>query len=371
MDRIAETPTVVIDEARMRANVERMRSLAARHELTLRPHVKTHKSIELARIQQDAGAFGFTASKSEEAALFAAAEFPSITVAYPLVSDPPIERLVETARERGCELRFVIDRPEAIAAITRHVERLPEPAAVYLEIDVGLGRCGVLPGAPDLLELAGTIASSERLRFAGILSHAGHAYAASNREEVAGIAEQERTIMATVRARLESAGIAVPIVSVGSTPTVLAAESFEGIDEIRPGNYIVLDGIQVALGVARYDQVALTVLTTIVGRTATHYIVDAGSKTLSSDRGAHGAERPVGYGAAFITAIDDDADPLAVVRLSEEHGFVERRGTDLAIGTRLRIVPNHACPVVNLARELVLVGDDVRRIDVDARGCVH
>jgi D-serine deaminase-like pyridoxal phosphate-dependent protein len=369
MQRISGTPAVDIDESRLRANVARMQALATRHGLALRPHVKTHKSIELARIQQDAGAFGFTASKPQEAAIFAA-RFPSLTVAYPLVVSNPIDRLLRIAADAGCDLRFVVDSRETLESLGHAAGRFGRTVRTFIEIDVGLGRCGVLSDSRELIELARRITEDPRLELAGILSHAGHAYAAIDRSAVAAIAERERRTMLDARALLEHAGIGVPVVSVGSTPTVLAAESFEGIDEIRPGNYIMLDGTQVALGVARYDDVALSVLTTIVSRNDNHYIVDAGSKTLSSDRGAHGAERPAGYGAAFTGAIAEGTERLAVTRLSEEHGFVARGETDLPIGTRLWIVPNHACPVVNLARTMMLIGEEVCEIMVDASGCV-
>lgn len=371
MDRISETPTVVIDEKRLRANVDRMQEIAARNGLTLSPHIKSHKSLELARIQLDAGAFALTASKPEEALVFIGAGLAPVTVAYPLVHSRTVERLVDAADTAGVAVRFVVDSSECLAALIAASDRTGRSISMFIEIDVGLGRCGLGVDSPLLTELAHSIGRHRRLALAGILSHAGQAYAADGRDAVARIAETERTMMLEARAVIMRLGLEVPILSVGSTPTVLAATSFEGIDEIRPGNYIVLDGIQVALGIARYDDVALTVLATIVSRNASHYIVDAGSKTLSSDRGAHGAERPVGHGAAFVGDVLEGAEWLPVVRLSEEHGFVERRGTDLPIGARLRIVPNHACPVVNLAKRMVLVGDEIREIAVDAAGCVH
>ena len=145
-------------------------------------------------------------------------------------------------------------------------------------------------------------------------------------------------------------------VSVGSTPTVLGCESFEGMTEIRPGNYVFADATAVRLGVATFNDVALSVLTTVISANDRYFIIDAGSKVLSSDLGAHGTGGNAGYGLGF--RIDDlSREPLRVVRLSEEHGFIEREG-DLPIGTKLRVIPNHACPVANLAERLTVVSND-------------
>jgi D-serine deaminase-like pyridoxal phosphate-dependent protein len=364
------TPAVVIDRERMRANVARMSLLSRTNGVALRPHVKTHKSTALARVQMDAGVVGFTASKPDEAAVFLAAGVPSLTVAYPLPDPRTIARLLD-ACPASTDLLFVVDSPEGVAALASVADERDVPLRAFIEIDVGLGRCGVAPGSAALALVARSIAEHRRLDLAGILSHAGHAYAAANRAAVRAIAERERATMIAVRSELRSMGVEVPVVSVGSTPTVLAAESFDGIDEIRPGNYIFLDAIQVGLGLATFDDVALTVLTTVVSRNASHYIVDAGSKTLSSDRGAHGSEGVQGFGVAFVDVVEVGASMLPVERLSEEHGFVARGDTNLSIGTRLRVVPNHACPVANLADRMYLVDDAIEEITVDARGRVQ
>jgi D-serine deaminase-like pyridoxal phosphate-dependent protein len=188
----------------------------------------------------------------------------------------------------------------------------------------------------------------------GILSHAGHAYAASNRAEIAGIAAEERAIMLRVRDRLQADGHELSEISVGSTPTVLASESFDGITEARPGNYVFSDATAVRLELGRLDDVALTILATIISANDRYFIIDAGSKVLSSDLGAHGTGG-AGYGLALPLERSDNDSPLRVVRLSEEHGFVKRAGSDLPIGTKLRIIPNHACPVANLADRLTIV----------------
>lgn len=172
--------------------------------------------------------------------------------------------------------------------------------------------------------------------------------------------------MLAVKARLEEDGVAVPEVSVGSTPTELSRESFEGITEIRPGNYVFLDRTQLRLGVCQEADCALFVLATVVSANDDYLIVDAGSKTLSSDAGAHGSGAP-GSGLAVPLR---GGPGLELVKLSEEHGFLRRDGRDLQVGERLLILPNHACPVANLADELSVVdtAGGCREWKVEARG---
>ncbi|MDQ6655061.1 MAG: alanine racemase, partial [Verrucomicrobiota bacterium] len=267
--------------------------------------------------------------------------------------------LLQAAAHRATDLRVVVDSKGGVRALSEAARRNGCVAGALLEIDVGLHRCGLAEEDPMLLPLVRSICASSDLRFVGLLSHAGHAYGASTRQEVAQIAAEECAILRRVRGRLEAAGIEVSEVSVGSTPTVLAGDSWEGITEIRPGNYAFLDRTPVRLGLVGMDRVALTVLTTVVSANAHYLIVDAGSKVLSSDRGAHGTAAVADDGLAF--PLGEEKDPAAalhVVKLSEEHGFIERGSGDLPLGSKLRIVPNHACPVVNLADSLTAISGE-------------
>lgn len=367
-----ETPAVLVDRERLRRNIAWAEAVAKRHGVSLRPHVKTHKCLEIAQMQLEHGAVGLTASKVDEALVFLEAGVPSITVAYPLVDERKTRRLLAAAKTRGTDLRVVVDSQPGAQLLGRIAREVQLTVGALVEIDVGLHRCGLSEDDPDLVELVRSLCSSERVRFVGLLSHAGHAYAAADREEVAAIAADECDILQRVRRKLEAAGFGVAEVSVGATPTVLASENHEGITEIRPGNYVFMDRTPLRLGLATIDQIALTVLATVVSRNAEYLITDAGSKVLTSDLGAHGTAGAGGYGLAFPVEqpVDGESDALPVVRLSEEHGFIERGASDLAIGAKLRIVPNHACPVVNLADALVVVAEDaeVDRWPVAARG---
>lgn len=367
-----ETPAVVVNRERLVGNIERVAAIARNAAVCVRPHVKTHKCIEIARLQLEHGAIGITAAKTDEAITFLANGFRSVTIAYPSVDLRKFRRLVEVARHCGAELRIVVDSARG-AQVAREVATSEAfTIGVFLKVDVGLHRCGILPDHPELVRLGAEISRSHRLEFRGLLSHAGHAYAAASRDEIAQVAAHECRQMQVARERLAAAGIAVAEVSVGSTPTVLGATTFDGVTEIRPGNYVFLDRTAVRLGLATFDHVALSVFATVVSANDRYLIVDAGSKTLSSDLGAHGTGAG-SYGTAFPANEEPGESPGAeVVRLSEEHGWIERGKFDAEIGSTVRILPNHACPVANLAEELVVESARcaVDRWQVAARGKV-
>ncbi len=368
-----ETPAVLVDRDILQANIDRMQALADGAALVLRPHVKTHKSVAIARSQLAAGARGLTASKVEEALVFIEAGLPSVTLAYPLVSAAKIDRLLGAARRRGCDLRLIVDSLAGVELLAARAAEQGAHPGVFIKIDVGLQRCGREPGDRLVPILAQALTKATGLNFRGLLSHAGQAYSAADGGAAARMAEEERLSMTALADRLRRAGCRVPEVSVGSTPTVLAARRFDGLTEIRPGNYVFMDQTPLRLGLIPPSHLALSVLSTVVSANARHAIVDAGSKTLSSDRGAHGADGLSGYGRAFaLTEAAGREAPLTVAKLSEEHGFVVLGGARLQPGDRLQIFPNHACPVVNLARQFyVRSAAAIEPWAVDAAGCVR
>ena len=361
---------MAVDLHRLAANLDRVASIARAHRVALRPHVKTHKCIEIARLQLGLGASGVTAAKPEEALVFIDAAVPSVTVAYPIVAPQRAQLLIEAAARRACDLRFVVDSLEGVEAIALAAGR-DQMASVFLEIDVGLERCGVKPESEALERIARAIRDTPRLRLRGILSHAGHAYAASGKRQIAAIADDELRQMKVVVDRLEALHIDVEEVSVGSTPTVLAAHSFAGVTEIRPGNYVFLDATACRLGISQRSDLALAIVATVVSVNPRYCILDAGSKVLSSDTGPHGSGGgDFGLCLALGSTATSWADGRRVVRLSEEHGFVEHGAEPVPIGTRVLVFPNHSCPVVNLADRLVVLeqGRDPVFWAVAARG---
>lgn len=333
------TPALLLDLDRLDDNLAAMAGRASALGVALRPHIKTHKSIEVARRQRDLGARGLTVSTLEEARAFAEAGFHDLIWAFPVI----LGRLGEVRRigERA-RLGLVIDSADAVDALER--ERIEAP--VWLKVDCGYGRAGVDPASSGATALARRLAGSARLGFAGLLTHSGHAYKVADRDGARRVAEQERRAVVELAERLRAAGIEVPSVSVGSTPAMAAAESLDGVTEARPGNYAFYDGTQVALGSCTAADCALTVLASVVSCRSDHAVIDAGALALSKDPGpVHLGDRwPWGMGAVFEDAgahrAGRPSERLRVTALSQEHGIVSE---PRPVGERLRVLPNHSC----------------------------
>lgn len=364
------TPAVILDRGVLSNNLLAGARLAGEAGVALHPHVKTHKSLQMATLQRGMGAAGVTAAKPSEAAVFLRAGLHSVTVAYPLLQPEAIRMLLAAASEGGGEVRFVVDSELGLDTLDAEARRAGHVLPVLMEVDVGLRRCGVPPHGAEAVTLATSLDRAPGLDFAGLLSHAGQAYGASGPCEVRAIAAMERVAMIELADRLRREGVEVRVLSVGSTPTVFLNDGFDGLTEVRPGNYVFMDLIQVALGVAQPEQVALQVLATVVSANPAFAILDAGSKVLSSDRAPHGADTVQGHGLALPL---DDGAPRRVERLSEEHGFIVQDGAKpLRVGERVRVIPNHSCPVANLASQYVVVdaSGTVEHWPIQARGMV-
>lgn len=359
------TPQVVIDVARLKKNLARPAAILPAG-VELHPHVKTHKSFRIARMQVDAGAAGITVSRPAEAAAFLRAGFPTVTMAYPVVEEAVAARLIDIAREHGSRIRFICDSAEGATTLAAAAAGSKEPVAVFLKVDVGLHRCGVDPDSQKAIDVARAIADAAKLSLAGLLSHAGHAYGAGTPDGIRQVALREREQMTALRQRLACEGIDAPRISVGSTPTLFAHGGFECIQEVRPGNYAFLDLSAVRLGIVECRDLSLAVVATVISANDDYAIVDAGSKTLSSDLGPHGTKGVAGFGEAY--EIGGDGLPRQVQKLSEEHGFVVQQGKPLKRGTRVLILPNHSCSVANLASHLCfLEHGHAEYVPVDAR----
>lgn len=370
MPKDLETPAVLLDAAQLTANLTDMQKLANRHGVALRPHAKTHKSLEIARRQMELGAPGITVATLDEAVVFIDGGVPSITIARPIVTPSKWDRLFSVLTERKTDVRVVVDSLEGVQIASERAASANRNIGLFIKIDVGLHRCGLQPDDAGLLEMAGRIKSDAHLDFCGILSHAGHGYAAASSDDAAEIAEQERRLMLGVRDRLTADHVPVPEVSVGATPTVLATRNFEGITEIRPGNYVFLDMLPVRAGVARETDIALSVLGTVISKNDTYFITDTGSKTLTSDTGVHGMTGTQGFGLAYpLSHYRSEAHALIVEKVSEEHGLIRRTDFDLPVGAQVRINPIHACPVANLADTYTVIEDNkITAWPIEAKG---
>ncbi|MBV6631612.1 MAG: alanine racemase [Alphaproteobacteria bacterium] len=366
------SPRVQISQAILDRNIADMQAIADSAGVRLRPHAKTHKSVEIARRQMAAGAVGLTVAKPAEAIVFLEAGIPSIKLCYPVIEEEPLDAVLAAAKKHQAEVIFVVDSDQGIDALMKvsaaHGVELP----VYVEVDVGLRRCGVAPSSLALVELAGRVAAAPSLTFVGLTAHAGHAYGVTGADQAAGVAEAERQAMLKAKARLEALGMPVPEICVGSTPSLWAQQDFTGITEIKPGNYVLNDLTQLTIGVVDWERLALSVAATVVSANDTYLIIDAGSKVLTSDLGPHGNQSISGHGQAYTADQQPGRDTgLTVTKLSEEHGWIAHEGNPLPIGTRLTVFPNHACPVVNLVDRLAIEadGDIAEHWTVDARGC--
>ncbi|MDQ3806081.1 MAG: alanine racemase [Acidobacteriota bacterium] len=340
-----KTPALLLDVGRVRRNAGRMSARVAGMGASLRPHVKTHKCVEVARIQTEGHAGGLTVSTLAEARAFAAHGFTDITYAVPV--EPGKFAEAAELSKRGVRLSLITDDAEVPGPLDEAARRAGVTLEVFLKVDCGYHRCGVEPGDPEAFEIPRLIDEARHLRFAGILTHAGHSYAARSREEILAIARRERDLMKEFADSLRAGGVEVPVVSVGSTPTVTHVDHLDGVDEARPGNYIFFDAFQATLGSCAFDDCALTVLASVVHRDRTRrkVVLDAGAIALSKDRGASDLDPACGYGRVLDLAGRDTG--LRVESLSQEHGSVpvpdEAALDRLRVGARVRVLANHSC----------------------------
>ena len=342
------TPALLLDLDVLERNLDRMAERAVALHVALRPHVKTHKCLEVGRMQLERGARGITVATLPEAQAFADGGFTDITWAFPLV----MGRLDEVvALARRITFRVTLECAEALDALGSASRAAGVEVHAWMEVDSGHHRSGVDPRAPESVALARRIAGERGVVFDGLLTHAGQSYTACSRAERAGIAEAERATMVEFAALLEAAGVAVPAVSVGSTPAMSAVRRLDGVSEVRPGNYAFYDYMQLAGGVCAAGDCALTVLASVVShqRGSAHVVVDAGALALSKDPGPHDAALARGLGPVVSGLTGHRLDPAVQVRAaSQEHGMVggETAGDvegRFVVGEKIRILPNHSC----------------------------
>ena len=356
------TPCLLLDRGKLMRNLARMTEHMGRHDVMLRPHLKTAKSIDVARLALAANFGGIAVSTLNEARYFFAHGIRDITYAVGLAPAKLDEVLALCAA--GADIGVLVDDADVVRGIA---ETAPRGASlkVLIEVDTGGGRGGVAPTSEALLAIARLLDAAPGLDFRGVLTHAGQSYACRSIEAIAAVAEGERAGAATAAQRLRESGVQCPVVSVGSTPTALHGRDFTGVTEVRAGVYMFMDLFQAGLGVCDRDDLAVSVLTSVIGRRPAdnRVLIDAGALALSLDRStAEIAGADAGYGLVCDErgrVVDD----LSVVAVNQEHGFVAGEAPlpleSLEVGARLRILPNHACMTAAMhERYNVIDGED-------------
>ncbi|MEQ8801670.1 MAG: alanine racemase [Haliea sp.] len=343
------TPCLLVDYARLEANVLDMSRRLAAHGVRFRPHVKTHKCVPIAELMRRSAPHfvGITVSTLREAEYFAAAGFHDILYGVSIFPGR-FERAAELLRD-SVRLTLILDDLEIAAALHQFLTTERLRAAVMIELDVDGHRAGLEPKDPAVLELARLLDSASLIDFRGVMTHAGESYLCRGVAEIAEHAERERAGVVQAANAIREAGVVCHEVSVGSTPTARYARDLSGVTEVRPGVFAFYDLVQAGIGACQREEIALSVLTTVIGHKRSHrrLLIDAGALALSKDRGT--AQQPEDFGFGVVIDADTglEKEGLVVTLANQEHGIIdlppELMLEDFPIGTRLRILPNHAC----------------------------
>jgi len=342
-----ETPALVLDEGRMSRNISRMRSRLDTLGVSFRPHVKTCKSIDVARRMMSTPAGPITVSTLKEAEYFLAHGVTDILYAVGVA--PNKLSHVLALRARGARLTVILDNVDAARAVAAASRDAGQCLEALIEVDSDGHRSGVQPADPLLLAIAAALESGGA-RLAGVMTHAGSSYNCANVDAIRAMAEQERDAVVQSAKQLRDAGYACPVVSVGSTPTATFARDLTGVTEVRTGVFVFFDLFMAGLQVCRIEDIALSVLTSVIGhqRDKGWAIVDAGWMAMSRDRGTAKQAVDQGYGVVCDAGGKPIPD-LIMVDANQEHGIIAHRSGDparlpeLPVGTLLRVLPNHAC----------------------------
>jgi D-serine deaminase-like pyridoxal phosphate-dependent protein len=344
------TPSLILDLDRVERNCGRMINRAAELGVTLRPHLKTAKSAEVARLATRGQPGGITLSTLAEIEYFARSGFGDFTYAVGIAGNK-IPALADLQRRHGVRINLLSDSVAAVTEVAERAQALGERFALFIEIDSGGARGGVPADGPELLAIAQAVHDCPILSLAGVLTHAGQSYDAANIDGIKEIAEAERIAVTHAAHRLRAAGVQVPCVSVGSTPTATHATSLEGVTEMRPGVYTLCDLAQASLGSCSLDDIAASVLATVIGHNprSRRILVDAGALALSKDLSGNRLGAKVGYGLVCAMAGGAPIEAMYVAEVHQEHGLIdgpqpfEVMAARFPVGTRVRILPNHAC----------------------------
>lgn len=342
-----ETPALLLDEARMDRNIARMRAQLQRLGVSFRPHVKTNKCIDVTRRLMSSPAGPITVSTLKEAEYFAAHGVRDMLYAVSIAPNKFAHAL--KLQRAGVQLSLILDNMETAELLAAFAKANAASFDVMLEIDSDGHRSGLAPDAAELVPIA-TCLHDAGVVVKGVMTHAGSSYDCPTLDGVRAMAEQERLAVVIAAQRLRDAGLPCPVVSVGSTPTALFAEHLEGVTEVRAGVFVFFDLVMAGIHVCTVDELALSVLATVIGHQAEKgwTLIDAGWMAMSRDRGT--AKQAVDQGYGLVCDLDGrPLGDLILVGANQEHGIVAHRDgrladlTHLPVGTQLRVMPNHAC----------------------------
>jgi D-serine deaminase-like pyridoxal phosphate-dependent protein len=342
-----ETPALLLDQAKLDRNIERMRRHLQTLGVGLRPHVKTAKSIEVVRRALAGQPGGITVSTLREAEYFF--EHGIRDILYAVGIAPNKLTHVARLRKRGADVTVVLDNRAAASAVIE-AARTQGDFRVMIEIDSDGHRAGLRPGDPRLTQLGAALHEARGVELRGVMTHAGESYNCPSADDIVGMAERERAAVVQCAAELRAAGLPCPVVSVGSTPTATFARDLSGVTEVRAGVYMLFDLVMAGIGVCQQDDIALSVLTSVIGHQPDKnwIITDGGWMAMSRDRGT--ARQSVDQGYGVVCGLNGVPHPDLVVRdASQEHGIISSRSgapvdmLQFEVGTLLRILPNHAC----------------------------
>jgi D-serine deaminase-like pyridoxal phosphate-dependent protein len=345
-----DTPALLIDVDQLEANIHRYAEIAVQASIRLRPHIKTHKTLEIAEMQLRAGAGGITTAKLSEAAVFAAAGVNDIFVAYPVIGAEKAHHAAEIAQ--NCHLIVGVESVKGVQQLSQAATEASTTISVRVEINSGLNRTGVEPSAAA--ELCRLVLAAPGLALDGIFTFRGTSFPGAQTRDPALLGRQEGEFMVALAEQLKEAGIPIKEVSIGSTPTTPYAALVPGVTEVRPGTYVFFDRMTTRGGTNSPDEIALSILATVVSRPASDIaVIDAGSKTFCGDVVPEKAGLE-GY------AVTTDGQNGIVASMNEEHGIVRLApGFAPEVGDKLAFFPNHVCTTVNLSDEVVVIQNGV------------
>jgi len=346
------TPTLILDQSRLTRNITAMTDRVRELGVDLRPHLKTAKSVDIARLALDGNAGGITVATLREAEYFLDNGITDMTYAVP-ICPTKLDHAV-ALMDRGADLKLLTDNVDVARLLAAHPGAKEKAIKVLVEIDCGEHRTGVDPTGPELMQIAGILNDADGIELEGVLTHAGHSYSCRTRPEIEAVAEEERLAVVMAAERLREAGLSCATLSTGSTPCVMFATDMTGVTEVRPGVYMLGDMFHVGLGTRAVDEVALSVLASVIAHrpNENELYIDAGGLALSKDRAtqAFDDERDIGYGLVCDAETGAPIPGLHVASVHQEHGQVLCDGPmpfdALPVGAKVRVIPNHVCMTV-------------------------